>query len=148
MDNIITLNIPLSLLFSLLGTVFSIISLVISVLTYRRDSISVKVKISNGFPVYGSHLGKIHIFLEAINTGRRVVQRTAAGFDLSNKEQLAVIHPSPIPLPYALEEGKSYQLHLEKEELLNDISERKVKIKKGWFRDATGRVYKTKYKLK
>lgn len=147
MDYIIKLNIPLTLLFSSLGLLISIASFGISYFTFRRDRASIKVKISNGALIFGSNLGdNLQIFLEAINHGRRPVTLSGAGFELNNKAQIAITKPEPSSLPFTVEEGKSCLLYINKDEIINNLKKKKLTIKYGWFRDATGKVYKQKFK--
>lgn len=72
---------------------------VLSTMTYRaqhRDRrAKVRVRVSNGFPVFGDHIGDPQLQLEATNTGGRPVVLEAAGFRLPrNGETLALISPS------------------------------------------------------
>lgn len=84
---------------------------ILSTMTYRaqrrRQKAAIRVKVSNGFPFFGSRLGEPQVQVEATNVGERPVMLEAAGFKLPRKgDSLALIDPSlrtlpqfPCPLP-------------------------------------------------
>ncbi|GAI18913.1 unnamed protein product [marine sediment metagenome] len=112
-----------------------------------RDRAKIKVRVSHGFLVYGPSLSEdLYIFIEAINKGRRPVTLTSVGFKLKNGHD--IVFTKSRELPTELTEGKSYQEWISKEEIKKDCQKLKTSIKYAWFKDATGRIYKERYRLK
>lgn len=132
---------------AIVATLSFVFSFILGALAYLRDSAKVKVKKTEGFLAFGPELSEIQIFLEAINTGRRTITLTGAGLSLGKKGNLIFPNPNGMQFPYELLEGKSTQLWSDKEELLQQLGEKKAKIKYAWFRDATGKIYKSKCKI-
>lgn len=131
------------------GAIVATFSAFILLLNYLRDRGRIKVKLSQGFLVYGPRLGEdVQIFIEAINIGRRTVTLSGAGFSLKNGRQIVVINPEPINFPYELQEGKSIQIWINKNDIFQEAAKEKTKIAHAWYRDATGKVYKTKFHIK
>ena len=131
------------------GAIVATFSAFILLLNYLRDRGRIKVKLSQGFLAYGPNLEKdVQIFIEAINVGRRPVTLTGVGFSLKNGRQLVIIKPEPINFPYELQEGKSIQVWVDKNDIFQDATREKTKITCAWYRDATGKIYKTKFRIK
>ena len=131
------------------GAIVATLSAFILFLNYLRDRGRIKVKLSQGFLAYGSNLGKdVQLFIEAINVGRRPVTLTSVGFSLKNGKQLVIIKPEPINFPYELQEGKSIQVWVDKNDIFQSVPREKTKITCAWYRDATGKIYKTKFRIK
>lgn len=131
------------------GATVATLSAIIAFLNYLRDKARVKVKISQGFIAYGDHLGdKVQIFIEAINVGRRPVTLSGAGLALKNGKQLVVMRPEIISFPYELQEGKSVQVWVDKNYIFQEVTKGKTKITHAWYRDATGKIHKTKFRIK
>lgn len=120
----------------------------LGLLSYFRDKAKIKVKKEEGFLAFGPELSDVHIFLKAINTGRRTVTLVGAGFNLGRKGKLIFPNPKGMQFPYELTEGKSVQLWEDKNTLLHQLDKEKVKVKYAWFSDATGKVYKSRCKIK
>lgn len=134
---------------AIVATISFIATFILSLLKYLRDRARVKVKVSHGFIAPRMQIdNNLKIFVEAINHGRRTVTLKSAGFSLINGEQAVLVNPENIKFPFELKEGKSCMVYYEKTELLKDVKQQKTKIKDAWFRDATGKIYKTKFKLK
>lgn len=128
------------------GAIVATIVAVVAVLGYLKDRAKIKVKISNGLLGYGDRLGdNVQIFIEAINVGRRPVTLKGAGFSLKNKENIVILRPEPINFPYELQEGKSVQIWTDRDGLLRDAAKENTRITHAWYRDATGKIYKTKF---
>jgi hypothetical protein len=67
---------------------------------HRERRARIRVKVSNGFPVLGGHIGEPQLQIEATNTGERPVVLEAAGYKLPrNGDSLALIAPSLRTLP-------------------------------------------------
>jgi hypothetical protein len=129
------------------GAIVATISAVVIILNYLRDRGKIKVKISEGFIIPSSYLGhNIQIFIEAINIGRRPVTLAGVGFTLKNKKFLIIPKPINISFPYELKEGKAVQVFTDEKELLENAKKENSEIVWAWYRDATGRVYKEKFK--
>ncbi|UZE93095.1 MAG: hypothetical protein IB617_02960 [Candidatus Nealsonbacteria bacterium] len=132
---------------AVVATISLISSIILGAITLLRDRASIKVKISHGFLIYGNQVDKnLYIFLEAVNKGRRPVTLKSAGFNLKNGHN--IVFAKPKELPIELTEGKSCQEWFSKKKIKQDCQKMKTTIKYAWFKDATGRVYKKKYKLK
>ena len=131
------------------GAIVATVSVIIAFLNYFRDKAKIKVKISQGFLTYGDHLGDdTQIFIEAVNIGRRPVTLSGAGLTLMNGKQLVFIRPELVSFPYELEEGKSVQVWIGKTCTFQEAAREKTRVTNGWYRDATGRVYKAKFRIK
>ena len=111
----------------------------------KKDQRKIKVAVSWGAPTYGTELGEPTIFVTASNSGHRPVTLVAAGFNLPNRKQLALMEPDgTVRLPYELKEGQHCILWI----TVKEISERlraagcsgKMKIV-GFYRDATDKVH-------
>jgi len=132
---------------AIVATISVIASIILGTITLLRDRASIKVKISHGFLVYGPNLGEdLYIFIEASNKGRRPVTLTSVGFELKNGHN--IVFTKSRELPKELTEGKSYQEWVSKKEIGRDCQKLKTSIRYAWFKDATGKVYKKRYKLK
>jgi hypothetical protein len=133
---------------AIVGTISFITTFILGLLSYLRDRGKIKVKLSEGFLIPSIYLGdKTQIFVEAINTGRRPVTLVGVGFTLSNGKSLVIPKPINISFPYELCEGKATQVFTDRDTLLKQAKEENSEIKFAWYRDATGKVYKTKFKL-
>lgn len=147
-DRILTIEISASVV-AWYGAIVATLSVLVAFLNYLRDRGRIKVKLSQGFLAYGPNLGKdVQIFIEAINVGRRPVTLSGAGLSLKNGRQVVAIRPEPINFPYELQEGKSIQIWMDKNDIFQDVAKEKTKITYAWYRDATGRVYKTRFRIK
>lgn len=132
---------------AIVATISVIASIILGMITLLRDRASIKIKISHGFLVYSPSLSEdLYIFIEAINKGRRPVTLTSLGFKLKNGNN--IVFTKSRELPKELTEGKSYQEWISKKEIERDCQKLKTSIKYAWFKDATGKVYKGRYKLK
>ena len=115
-----------------------------------RDRTSIKVKVAFVFlhNAIGYDPNKRHIGLTAMNKGRRPVTLSGAGLRLSNRIDLGYLpHTGDFPRP--LNEGESHDIFLNEDMLKESLrNERKhtprVSIEFAWFRDQTGRLYKSK----
>lgn len=131
------------------GATVATLSVIIAFLNYLRDKVRVKVKISQGFLAYTDHLGdKDQIFIEAINVGRRPVTLSGAGLTLKNGKQLVLMRHENISFPYELQEGKSVRFWVDKNYIFQEATKAKIKISHAWYRDATGKIHKTKFRIK
>ena len=134
---------------AIVATFSFIVVSILSVLTYLRDRAMVKIEKSEGFLIFDSGTtSENQVFLKAINTGRRMITLTGAGFRLYKKGNLIFPNPKGMQFPYELGEGKAVQLWEEKSELLKQIKKTRSKIKYAWFSDATGKIYKCKCEIK
>jgi len=132
---------------AIVATISVIASAILGTITLLRDRASIKIKISHGFLVHGPNLSDdLYIFIEASNKGRRPVTLTSVGFKLKNGNN--IVFTEPRELPKELTEGKSYQEWVNKKAIEEDCQKLKTTIRYAWFKDATGKVYKKKYKLK
>jgi len=133
---------------AIVATISFIATFTLGIINYLRDRAKIKIKVSEGFLIPSSYIGdKPQIFIEAINMGRRPVTLVSVGFTLSNGKFLVIPKPMNISFPYELNEGKSVQVFTEKDKLFKQAEEEQSRIKDAWYRDATGRVYKVKFKL-
>jgi len=131
------------------GAIIATFSIILAFLNYFRDRTKIKVKISQGFFTYGNNLGKeVNIFIEAMNVGRHPVTLTGAGLTLKNGKQMFVIRPELISFPYELQEGKSVQVSLDRNETFQEAEKENSKISYAWYRVATDKVYKAKFRMK
>jgi hypothetical protein len=111
----------------------------------KRDQRKVKVAVSWGAPTYGDQLGEPTIFLTASNPGHHPVTLVAAGFNLPNKKQLALLQPDgTVRLPYELKAGQNCILWITVKEMAERLHSAgcsgKVHIV-GFYRDATDKVH-------
>jgi len=149
-NQILTIEISASAV-SWYGAIVATLSVFISLLNYLRDRSGIKVKLSEGFVGdWGnwSNSENLQIFIEAINIGRRPVTLNGVGFSLKNGRQVIVTRPELINFPYELQEGKSIQTWVDKNDIFQDVARQKTKITYAWYQDATGKVYKTKFRIK
>jgi len=131
------------------GAIVATFSLLFVGLNYLRDRAKIKVKINFGYictDAYSNGAMKI-IGIEVINKGRRSVTLHGAGFHLSDNRELWI----PLPLfdlkfPYELNEGKSMTIHAEWDTISKDLDMNGISIKYGWAKDATGKIYKARFK--
>jgi hypothetical protein len=131
------------------GAIVATASVLISLLNFLRDRPKIQLKIFEGLLVYGNNLGdNTQIFIEAINVGRRSVTLSGAGLTLKNGKQITIIKSEIVNFPYELQEGKSVQVWINKNDAFRDAGEEKTKITYAWYRDATGKIYKTKFYIK
>lgn len=131
------------------GATVATLSAIIAFLNYLRDKARVKVKISQGFLAYKDHLeDNVQIFIEAINVGRRPVTLSGAGLALKNGKQLVLMRPEIISFPYELQEGKSVKVWVDKNYIFQEVTKEKTKITYAWYRDATGKIHNTKFRIK
>ena len=132
---------------AIVATISVIANIILGMITLLRDRASIKIKISHCLLGYGPKLNEdLHIFIEASNKGRRPVTLISAGFKLENGHNIVFVKSRE--LPKELTEGKSYQEWVNKKEIEKDCQKLKTSIRYAWFKDATGRIYKKRYKLK
>lgn len=129
------------------GAIVATLSACWSGLGYLRDKARIRVRLAQGIALYP--LSTEHVFLlEAVNHGRRPSTLTAAGFLMKSGETIAVFRPENISFPYELHEGKAVSISLKKTEIFEEMLKRKSLITYAYFRDATGRTYKTRVSKK
>jgi len=129
------------------GAVTATVGIILSFLNYLRDRSRVKVKLSTAFLAFGSNLSEEFLCIEAVNFGRRAITLVGVGAFLGKKINAVITKPTGLVLPCELGEGKSVSAFTDKREFLNNIHENggnKDAIKYFWFKDATGRIYKTR----
>jgi|SRR3989344_5458911 len=131
------------------AAIVATISLSFTGLSYWRDRARVQIKLSQGFLAYApNNVGGIKIFIEAINHGRRSVTLDGAGLSLRNGKKLAVTRPETINFPHELQEGKAVQVSLDKNEVFQAAAQEQSEITHAWYRDATGKIYKTSFTIR
>ena len=146
-EQVIQINISANLV-AWYGAVISTFSLFFVYLNFLRDKSAIEVKISQGIPIYGNQLGETIITITAINIGRRPVTLTGAGFELENGRQIVIMEPSGLSFPCDLLEGKSVQTWVDQDGIFKDVIREGTKIRCAWFRTATDKKYKARFKIK
>jgi hypothetical protein len=116
------------------GAILSTITLVWNIYNNLQDKPKIKVKAKFGFLDFGGKLSEIKLIITAVNKGKRFVHLSSMGLR-SGKEDLLNLHP--YGLPCELKEGHSHSEWFEADKLKN----RKYDF--AWFRDATGKIYKS-----
>jgi hypothetical protein len=130
------------------GAIVATIGGLVGLLNYLRDRARVKVKVSQGMFVYKQGLGnELQVIIQAINFGRRPITMTSVGFALDNKHKLVITSHTNITFPVEVHEGKSIEAFISNEDVKMATNEVNAKIKNAWFQDATGKVYRKKWKL-
>lgn len=126
----------------------AVLSTYILISRNKEKKRQLKVELSFGFMTEGPELSQEMLFITVSNTGFRPVTLNASGILLPNKHQLIFMVPkSNVQFPYELLEGRNCTVWIEVKVLVQDLKRNsysgKVKLK-GFFRDATGAVYKSK----
>jgi hypothetical protein len=98
-----------NLIFVIIGTAAGVGALLWGVITWRRSGPVVTVKVLQGFPAYGDHLGDPITCVTATNSGRAPVTVTSWALELPDGQTMFVQQPFPgsDTLPYRLEQGAS-----------------------------------------
>lgn len=114
---------------------------------HQMKSRKIKVKISYGVISFPQGVSKV-ILVEAINNGYVDVTLTSTGVILPNKISAYFLSPlNNVQLPSTLSQGKSYTVWREigefSQELRRNGYSGKIKLK-GFYRTATGEVFKSK----
>ena len=96
----------------------------------------------------GNRVGPNVFNIQAINTGYRDITLSSVGLFLNNNSQLIFLDPQGnVQLPHTLEEGKSCIFWKEQSNLAQQLKKNglsgNVTIK-GYYRSATGKIYKSK----
>jgi hypothetical protein len=120
---------------------------IFSWLAFHRDNPKIKVSVTNGFLIPPNIEDGLKIFVNVINHGRRAVVITNTGFLLSNGSDLVTFKPIGVNFPRELAEGQKFAVIYDQEEMVKTIEEKNVTITHAWADDATGKRYRTKYKL-
>ena len=129
------------------GAIVATGSFGIGFFTFLRDRSKVKLQVSLAFL---TDTRTWMIGVRAINTGRRVVTLAGAGFETTNGKQIVSIcnNPVSVTFPYELREGTSASVMFETEDLKQQLKEEHLVIKYAWYRDATGKLYKKRFRLR
>lgn len=131
------------------GAIVATLSAIIAILNYLRDRAIIKVKLSYALFGYQGILDdNVNIVIEVINTGRREVTLAGAGFRLSNNNNIIIFDSKLVRFPYELKEGKSISIEADRDGIFLRADENGAKIMFAWVKDATGKIYKAKFKLK
>ncbi|MFA4880837.1 MAG: hypothetical protein WC650_04425 [Candidatus Doudnabacteria bacterium] len=133
---------------AILATISFILTFVLGLLSYLRDKPRIKIKKSEGWLSYDGHLSDDQIIIEAINKGRRTVTLSSAGFSIKGGGNFVILKPGSITFPYELGEGKSVCVYTNKSKFLKDLRQKNREISYIWYKDATGKTYKTRCKIK
>jgi len=126
----------------------AVLSTYILITKSKEEKRQLKVELSFGFLTEGPEVSQEMLFVTASNTGFRPITLNASGILLPHKQQLLFMVPkSNVQFPYELLEGKNCIVWIEVKVLVQDLKKNsysgKVKLK-GFFRDATRAVYKSK----
>lgn len=133
---------------AILATISFVCTFILALLNYLRDKAKIKVEKSEGWVNYGMDTSNDQIIIKAINTGRRTVTLNNVGFFLKGGGSVILPNSETIKFPYELGEGKSVIVFTDKSELLKDLKKKKKEINYAWYSDATGKIYKTRCKIK
>lgn len=130
------------------GAIVATLSCTVALLNYWRDRARVKVKVSQGLFVYSGRLGdERQVIIEAVNHGRRIVTVTSVGFLLNDGNKLVITTHNNLQFPAEIHEGKAIQAFIPSLEVKAAIGRSRATITHAWYQDATGKIYKTKWKL-
>jgi len=131
------------------GAIVASVSVLLATFSYIGDKRKIKVRVSHGL-FMGHSLSldeKMTVFLNAANTGKRPVTISSAGFRFKDGQDIVLTETPNLRLPFTIEEGRSCQTWIEKSSLLKAMKHEKSRIKFGWYRDSTGKLYKGKYRI-
>lgn len=129
------------------GAIIASIGLLLSALNFLRDRARIKVELTNGLYTAGGSVSDVQLILSVKNMGRRKITLANAGFLLENGYNVFFPNPVGINFPHELGEGKSASMFVDKSTLLDEINQKRTKIKYAWFSDATGKIYKTNKRI-
>jgi hypothetical protein len=124
----------MTLVIAIYGAILSTIGIIWNIYNSNRDKAKVKVNARFGLLTHKVTEGPF-LFIEAINHGRRGVTLSSVGIRLFSGENIALMQAN---LPKELSEGKSHNEWIEIDKLRNE------KCKFVWYKDQTGRLYKSK----
>lgn len=98
-----------NLIFVVIGTAAGVGALAWGVITWKHSGPVVAVKVLQGLPTYGAHVGDPITCVTATNSGRAPVTVTSWGLELPDGQTMFVEQPFPgsDTLPYRLAEGTS-----------------------------------------
>lgn len=117
------------------GAVLSTTALIWNIYNNLQDKPKIKVTAKFGFLDFGKKLSETQLIITAVNNGKRSVYLSSMGLR-SGEEDLINLHT--IGLPCELKGCSSHSEWFEAEKLKNR------KFNFAWYRDATGRIYKSK----
>lgn len=105
---------------------------------FSNDKPRLRVKTTQGFFVPPT---EILVFIEVANIGNKAIKLSGAGFDLSDGNQMIITRSMIIQFPFELNAGDSCSVEIEKDDLIRDLERKGVKLKRAWYRDATGKKH-------
>ena len=105
---------------------------------YKSNKDKAKIVVNANFGFFGSSGGAEgpFFFVKAINKGQRPINLSSVGIRLDNDEDL--INLRTFTLPKKLEEGSSHSEWF----ILEDLKDKKCLF--AWYKDETGKLYKSK----
>jgi hypothetical protein len=128
---------------ALLGTIGTILSIVLAIREFRKDKRSVRVECNMSLGPTSTGEVLQFVSINAVNTGHRPVEVTTAGLLLNDGNLM--IQPQSImgalPLPKKLEDGESITIYFDYPEVEKVVKDTKTIITKALVRDAEGNTY-------
>lgn len=132
---------------AIVATLSVIVSTIYSIYLILKDKRKLRIKVSEAVIIPWKD-DEVKLLIQAINNGDKQITLTSVGLTLNNKKHLMIFpEPGTWQLPFALDSGKNFQAWVEKKKVMADLKKSKNKIKFAWFRDATGKIFRTNYHL-
>ncbi len=123
------------ILLAVYGAIISTLGIIFGIYNYNRDKAKIKIETSFGFFSGTIEDGKTFFFVKAINRGRRPITLSSVGIRMREGDLLNI---KTLSLPNELGEGKSHNEWFTLDELRDKDCEF------AWYRDETGKLYKSK----
>lgn len=124
-----------TLIIAIYGALLSTIGIVWNIYKGNQDKAKIKVDAYIGVMTSSRGAEGPFLFIKAVNYGRRAVTLSSVGIRVSTDENIVMMN---INLPCELHEGKSHNEWIELEKL------RKASCEFAWYKDETGKMYKSK----
>ena len=124
------------MILAIYGAFLSTIALIWNIYKYLQDKPKIKVTAKFGFTSSGVETSEHLLIITAINKGRRSIYLSSMGLRSGN-DDLLNLHT--VGLPCELKGGCSHREWFEVKKL-----KRNRQYDFGWYKDATGKMYKSK----
>jgi len=130
------ISLNLTLIIAIYGASLSTIITITKIYYILKDKAKIKVTAKFGFITGLPEMSENLLIITAINKGRRSV--TLSSFGIRTKDKQNIINPHRTNLPFELEGGKAHCEWFEASKL------KSKNCKFAWYRDQTGKLYKSK----
>lgn len=125
----------LTTLIATYGAILSTIAVGWNIYNNLQDKPKIKVTAKFSLFMGAEKLSKLFLFIKIVNSGRKSIHLSSFGLR-TKEEDVFSLRQSALPLE--LSPGKSHSEHFD----LDKLKDKKIEL--GWYRDETGKIYKTK----